>query len=164
MYLIHMYTCMFVCMFMYDQKMHHLCISMSEYVSVIYVLQGGTKDSVTALWLMYYLNYFYFSWPGYLFWYYMLTFFWSLILEAAFCDSGDAHETESFLQTRDGQKILGVGILSWVDPIGSHSVTISSLLWYSSILSGNRCWTQREIKFWIERLIIIGFRGLSFNT
>ena len=53
-----MYTCMFVCMFMYDQKMHHLCISMSEYVSVIYVLQGGTKDYVTALWLMYYLNYF----------------------------------------------------------------------------------------------------------
>ena len=49
---------MFVCMFMYDQKMHHLCISMSEYVSVIYVLQGGTKDYVTALWLMYYLNYF----------------------------------------------------------------------------------------------------------
>ena len=49
---------MFVCMFMYDQNTPHLCVYVSEYVSVIYFLQGGTKDSVTALWLMYYLNHF----------------------------------------------------------------------------------------------------------
>ena len=58
MYLICRYTRMFVCMFMYDQNTPHLCVYVSEYVSVIYFLQGGTKDSVTALWLMYYLNYF----------------------------------------------------------------------------------------------------------
>lgn len=53
MYLICMYTCMFVCMFMYNQNTHHLCVCVSEYVSVIYVLHGETKDSMTALWLMY---------------------------------------------------------------------------------------------------------------
>lgn len=58
MYLICIYTRMFVCMFMYDQNTHHLCVCVSEYVSVIYVLHGGTKDSMTALWLMYNLYHF----------------------------------------------------------------------------------------------------------
>ena len=35
MYLICRYTCMFVCMFMYDQNTHHFCVYVSEYVSVI---------------------------------------------------------------------------------------------------------------------------------
>ena len=55
--------------------------------AIIYVLQGGTKDSVTAIWLISCLNCYQFSRPNCYFCHYMATFFQSLILEPDFCDS-----------------------------------------------------------------------------
>lgn len=46
--------------------------------TVFCILQGGTKDSVTVIWLIYHLIFFC---------YYMFTFFQSLIPEPTFCNS-----------------------------------------------------------------------------
>ena len=56
---------------------------------VIYVLHGGTKDSVTAIWMICCLNFSCSPDPNATFChYYVLTFFPSLTLEPAFCDWG----------------------------------------------------------------------------
>lgn len=54
-YVSDMYVHMYVCMHVYVRSEYTslMCMCVSEYVSVIYVLHGETKDSMTALWLMY---------------------------------------------------------------------------------------------------------------
>ena len=58
-------------------------------VTIIDVLQGGIKDSVTTIWVIYCLSCYRFSWPNCYFYHYMFISFQSLILELSFCDSGD---------------------------------------------------------------------------
>ena len=60
-----------------------ICKTTQEHASgtVIYVLQGGTKDSVTAIWVIYGLNSYQFYWPNCYFCQYMFTSFYSLIFE-----------------------------------------------------------------------------------
>ena len=87
----------------------------------IYVLWGGTKDSVTLLY-----GYLLFKLlpvlPAQLlfFCYYVFTFFQSLILEPVFCDSGEAWETKAFPQRkRQVEDMEDGGSLSWEGPMGS---------------------------------------------
>ena len=59
---------------------------------------------------------------------------------------------------------MGKGGLSHKGPVGSSLVTISSFFFFcSSILGKNRCGTRKEIKFWIQRLIINSAEELSFS-
>ena len=88
---------------------------------VISVIQGGTKDSVTAIWLIYCLNCCQFFWPNCHFCHYMFTSFQSLILEPGFCDSGEAWETTAFPQTRGRQRTWREGSV----PGRPHRVLLS---------------------------------------
>ena len=72
-----------------------------------YLFQGETKDSGTAMWLIYYLNSYQFSWPNYYFCCYMVTFFQSFILEPGCCDSWEAWETYSFSTNRRQAEDIG---------------------------------------------------------
>ena len=60
-----------------------ICKTTQEHASgtVIYVLQGETKDSVIAIWLIYSLNSYQLYWPNCYFCQYMFTSFYSLIFE-----------------------------------------------------------------------------------
>ena len=55
---------------------------------------------MTAIWLIYCLNCYQFSWPNCYFCHYMFTSVQSFILEPGFCDSGEAWETTAFLHAR----------------------------------------------------------------
>ena len=72
------------------------------------VLQAGTKDSVTAISLIYCLNCYHFSWPSCYFCHYTVTYLQSLILESGFCDSGESWETKLFYRQEAGRG-LGPG-------------------------------------------------------
>lgn len=90
------------------------------------VLQGGTKDSVTAIWLIYCLNCRQFSWPNCYFCHYKITYLRSLILESGFCGSGESWETKLFYRQEAGRALWGQGEsgdLAQEDPIGSCSIT-----------------------------------------
>ena len=73
------------------------------------VLQGGTKDSVTAIWLIYCLNCRQFSWPNCYFCHYKITYLRSLILESGFCGSGESWETKLFYRQEAGRALWGQG-------------------------------------------------------
>lgn len=75
----------------------------------IFVLQGRSKDCVTAIWLISCLNSYHFSWPNFELDYCMFTSFQSLIPEPGFCDSGDTWKITAFLQIR-GRRGHGGGI------------------------------------------------------
>lgn len=75
----------------------------------ISVLQGRSKDCVTAIWLISCLNSYHFSWPNFELDYCMFTSFQSLIPEPGFCDSGDTWKITAFLQIR-GRRGHGGGI------------------------------------------------------
>lgn len=75
----------------------------------IFVLQGRSKDCVTAIWLISCLNSYHFSWPNFELDYCVFTSFQSLIPEPGFCDSGDTWKITAFLQIR-GRRGHGGGI------------------------------------------------------
>ena len=87
--------------------------------TAIYLLQRRTKDSGTAIWLIYCLNCCQFS-PYIRFCNYMFISFQSLILESGFCDSGQAWETVAFPLTRGQEKMSGK---EWL-----HKVLLSYIL------------------------------------
>ena len=72
--------------------------------TVISVLQH-----MKTLMLVYCLNCYQFSWPNCYFCHCMFTSFRSLILESGFCGSGEAWETNAFLQARSQQRTWGEG-------------------------------------------------------
>ena len=72
--------------------------------TIVCVLQVETKDSVTAMWLIYCLSCYQVSCLYCYFCHYMLTSFQLLILEPGFCDSEENRDTTAFLQTRDRQR------------------------------------------------------------
>ena len=96
------------------------------------LLSVSFREELKILWQLYGWSVVYIvtSSPGptAIFCYSMFTFFQSLTLELAFCDSWEAWETKAFLQTRGRQRIWqwrGVGTgLSGELSIGSCSVTI----------------------------------------
>ena len=113
--------------------------------TLIYVLQGGTKDSVTAIWPIYCLNCDQFSLPLCYFCHHVFTSLQSLILEPGFCDSGEAWETEAFLQTRGRQRTWWGGVCPRKAPIGSCSVTVHSLREHPDSVSDCCVWRLRII-------------------
>ena len=64
--------------------------------TVIWILKRGTEDPVTAIWVIYSLNSYQFSWLNCYFCHYMFPSFQSLILEPGFCDLGETWETTAF--------------------------------------------------------------------
>ena len=76
----------------------------TEQLSTAQVLWLGTRDSMTAMWLIYYLNCYQFSWPNCCSCHYVFTSFQLLIVEPEFCDSEATWETTTFIQTRGRQR------------------------------------------------------------
>ena len=101
-----------------------------EYASdtIVCVLQVGTKDSLTAIWLIYCLNCYRVSWLYCYFCHHMLTSFQLLILEPGFCDSEENWDTTAFLQTRDRQRTWWEGsVLGRPDGVCLVAVGMNSM-------------------------------------
>ena len=76
------------------------------------------------MWLIYWLNGYWVSWPNCCFLcYYMFTFSQLFILEPAFCDSGEAWETKAFYKQEAGRGQGIGGCLSQKTPLESCLVT-----------------------------------------
>ena len=65
---------------------------------------------MTAVWLIYCLNSYQFSWPNCYFCHNVFTCFQSLILQPGFCDSGEAWETKLFYRQEAGRGYGGRGL------------------------------------------------------
>ena len=66
----------------------------------IHVLQGGTSDSVIAVWLICCLNCYQFSWPNCSFLFLHVHILLIMTFEPTFCDKGEAWETKVYKEDR----------------------------------------------------------------
>ena len=95
-----------------------ICESTEECATdtVIYVLWGGTWDSVTDRWrLIHCLNCYLLFWPNCCYFYHYIFTSFRLILEPGFCDSGEAPRRLKPFSTNKNQ-VTWKGLCTWESP------------------------------------------------